>query len=1172
MISINSTLVRTMMCGVVICFAVLTAQAQFTAGVQGTVSDSTGGLVPDVKITLTNTATGQSQTTTANIEGFYRITGLSPGTYTLTAEKTGFKKQLFENLQVEAEATQGFDILLTTGEISEVVTVTETTSQALETENGNVSRAITTREIQQLPQVGRDPYELLRLAPGVFGDGARSGGGDAVNLPNTTGPGGSNNSIFQTENQVQISANGQRLSSNNFQIDGVSVNSFNWGGAALVTPNQESVKEVRVLSSTYSAEDGRNSGAQIKVVSQEGTNDFHGSAFFKYNSPKLNAFNKFGGPGAPPERVNDYIRQFGGSLGGPLYLPRFGEGGPSTFGGPNKSFFFLSYEGLRNTVNSTGRAFVETPEFRSLVQTLRPGSVTSRIFGSAGVVPRVIGVFAPSCGVFGNDANRCRVVSGGLDIGSPTGAVGQYVPTIVDPLPTGGGFDGIPDIQEIQFALPGQNRGNQYNARLDFTPTEKDSFTASTYITRQDNLGSDGAAAGRPIADLPFKPTNVSGTIVYRRLLSASTFNEARLNGTRFSLDQQKDASNTNFGIPRVEVEGLPFDRIRFGAPRSENTPGILAQNIFEFSDTLSHLIGNHSLKFGAVFRHEQDNSDSSGGSRPVYSFSGLFNLANDTPIFEGINADPRTGFPADAQRYFRTNYWSGFVQDDWKARPNLTLNLGMRYEYYSPLKEKDGRLSNLFFGSQGLLNSRVTPVDQLSEPDRNNFAPRLGFAYSPNFRVFGLGSEEGSSTVIRGGFGIAYNRIPVAPVANARGNPPFFARYGICCGTEPTSFSSPFANGQILYALGASNSVTSYPRNPALGQGINPATGAPNSGSVEIYGAPQDLPNPYVYTYSLEVQQELPAKLVGTLGYQGSTGHKLIRLVNQNFLYPNNPSFFAVYFTTPDVNSNYNALNANLTRRFANGLQFQANYRWSKSIDQLSYEGPGFVTNQTYPQDNRTERGPSDFDVRHFFNFSALYELPFFRQRHDLVGSLLGGFELTSVVTARTGFPFTPVVGGCTSTPGGPALCPVRPQGYSGPTDIDTSDDAFITGSNFPGGGAPFFTVFEQANNTVAPPGIGRNSFRGPNYLNVDLSVVKQTRLGFIGETANLELRANFFNVFNILNLTSFAFGSDATTIGFFDPRGPNEPGVLTNNPRVGRATDGLSGRVVELQARFRF
>ncbi|MGH9880856.1 MAG: TonB-dependent receptor domain-containing protein, partial [Pyrinomonadaceae bacterium] len=369
--------------------------------------------------------------------------------------------------------------------------------------------------------------------------------------------------------------------------------------------------------------------------------------------------------------------------------------------------------------------------------------------------------------------------------------LGQYVPFSQ---PTGGGFDGIPDIQEIQFALPTQNRGNQYNARLDFTPTEKDSIALSTYITRLDNLDSDSAAQSRPIADLPFKPLNTSGTILYTRIISSNTLNEARFNATRFSVDQQSDDSNTNFGIPRVEVEGLPFDRIRFGAPRSENTPAILAQNIFELSDTLSKVVGNHALKFGVAYRKEQDNSDASGGSRPIYSFSGLFNLANDTPIFEGVNVDPRTGAPADAQRYFRINYYSGFVQDDWKARPNLTLNLGLRYEYYTPLSEKEGRLSNLFFGSQGLLNSRVVAVDQLYEPDRNNFAPRVGFAYSPRFKALGFGSETGESTVIRGGFGVAYNRIPVAPLANVRGNPPFFARFGICCGTSPADgFGAPF-------------------------------------------------------------------------------------------------------------------------------------------------------------------------------------------------------------------------------------------------------------------------------------------------------------------------------------------------------------------------------------------
>jgi hypothetical protein len=1161
---------RAFVCGLFLLLPLISANAQFRANIQGTVADSTGAVVPDAAVTLTNKETGAKQTTQSSGDGFYRITGLPPGSYSLVVEKSGFKKQVFENVVVNAEDTQGIDVQLTAGEVAESVTITEETAQAIETENGNVSRALTTREIRQLPQVGRDPYELVRLTPGVFGDGARASNGQAVNLPNTTGPGGSNNSIFQTENQVQVSVNGQRLSANSYMIDGVSVNSFNWGGAALVTPNQESIKEIRILSASYSAEDGRNSGGQTKVVSQGGANDVHGSAFFKYNSPKLNAFNKFGGPGAPPVRVNDYIRQFGGSIGGPLYLPRFGEGGPTTILGRNQAFIFFSYEGLRNSNTGVERRFAETAEYRALVQQLRPGGITASILSQPGIVPRTINVLTPSCAVFGNDPTRCRVVPGGLDIGSPTGALNQYVSL---GNPTGGGFDGIPDVQEIQFSLPGFDRGNQYNLRLDFMRTTKDNLTLSTYITRQNNLNSDAAAQGRPIADLPFKPLNVSGTIIYRRIISATSLNELRFNGTRFSVDQQRDATNTNFGIPRVEVEGLPFDRIRFGADRSENTPGILAQNIFEISDTLTKVIGNHGFKFGGVYRLEQDNSDSSGGSRPIYSFSGLFNLANDTPIFEAINADPRTGDPADAQRYFSTNYYAFFVQDDWKVRPNFTLNLGLRYEYYSPLKEKDERLSNLFFGPNGLVDSRVVVVDELYEPDKNNFAPRIGFAYSPRLRFLGLDSETGDTTVIRGGFGIAYNRIPVAPLANVRGNPPFFGRFNICCGTAVTDFGSPFAGGQILYALGSSNSVTSYPRNPALGGGINPATGGPNSGAVEIWGAPLELPNPYVYAYSLEIQQELPGYLTATIGYQGSAGHKLIRLVNQNFLFQNNPAFFQVFFTTPDVNSNYNALNVNVVRRFTRGLQLQANYRWSKSIDQLSYEGPGFVTNQTFPQDNRTERGPSDFDVRHNFNLSGLYELPFFRTENGWKRTVLGGFEVTGIVTYHTGLPFTPVVGGCTSTPGGPQLCPVRPQGYSGPTDFDTSNDAFITGSNFPGGGAPFFTVFDQANNTVAPPGIGRNSFRGPKYFNVDLSLVKHTRLGgFLGELSDLELRANFFNVFNQLNLKPFEFGGDAVTIGFFDPRGPNEPGVLTNNPRFGIATAGLAGRVVELQARFRF
>src|SRR5215203_3118139 len=358
--------VRICACGLFLLCAMITAHAQFRAGVQGTISDSNGALVPHAKVILKDLETGKVQETNSSGEGFYRISGLAPGKYELTVEAAGYKKSVSENVTVNAEKVQGVDVILEIGDITAVVTIADEATQQLETENANINKAITTNEVKRLPQTGRDPYELARLTPGVFGDAGRSSNGNSSGLPNSTGPGGSGNSIFQTENQVPITANGQRISANNFQIDGVSVNSLTHGGAAVVTPNQESVKEIQISSATYSAEDGRNSGAQIKVVSQNGTNDFHGSAFIKYNSPKLNAFNKYPndfGRGRT-ERVERFFRQFGGSLGGPVILPRFGEGsGPSTYNLRDRAFFFLSYEGLRENSTTPTTTYVETPQF-----------------------------------------------------------------------------------------------------------------------------------------------------------------------------------------------------------------------------------------------------------------------------------------------------------------------------------------------------------------------------------------------------------------------------------------------------------------------------------------------------------------------------------------------------------------------------------------------------------------------------------------------------------------------------------------------------------------------------------------------------------------------------------------------------------------------------------------
>ena len=297
-----------------------------------------------------------------------------------------------------------------------------------------------------------------------------------------------------------------------------------------------------------------------------------------------------------------------------------------------------------------------------------------------------------------------------------------------------------------------------------------------------------------------------------------------------------------------------------------------------------------------------------------------------------------------------------------------------------------------------------------------------------------------------------------------------------------------------------------------------------------------------------------MPYDLVGTLGYQGSTGRRLIRLVDQTLITPiSGASFSNVFFPQPDVDSQYNGLNARLVRRFANSFQFEANYRFSTSRDHLSYEGPGGDTNQTNPGDRDSEYGYSDFDVRHHFTASGTYETNFFRGGNSVMRAIFDGFQINGILTKSTGFPYTPKFFADLRQPSGRFFGPIRPTGYNGNALDDTSDDAFIRpGGNFPGGGALYFTLTPNA-----PPGIERNSFRGPGYFNVDMSVAKKIAIPFVNETSNLELRANLFNAFNMLNLAP---------IRFF------EGGSIITDPNFGRSLRGLSGRVIELQARFRF
>jgi hypothetical protein len=587
------------------------------------------------------------------------------------------------------------------------------------------------------------------------------------------------------------------------------------------------------------------------------------------------------------------------------------------------------------------------------------------------------------------------------------------------------------------------------------------------------------------------------------------------------------------------------------------NTPGDITEKQFDFRDVLNKVVGNHGLKFGAEYRIDRNRNFEIGGARPLYSFFRPWNFANGAPIFEQYTANS-SGKPIANNTPFRTSDVGLFVQDDWKFRPNLTLNLGLRWEYFSPVTATDGPIGNLILDSAGgLAGAKISTSSQLTDKDLNNFGPQVGFAWSPNML-----HEKG---VLRGGFGIGFDRLPNALLANARRNPPNGSIYGICCGISgvaPDDWSTPFVGGLITYVASSDNTIFGYPANPLIGKGTNPANGLPNSGAVEIYGAPRNLPNAYTYRYSLEGEYELPGKLVGTVGFQGSAGHKFVRIVPEHIVGSSlNPNISAAFFASPDTNTNYNALLTNLRRRFSQGVEFSINYRFSKSIDNTSWESPCGCTNQSFPLDQKQERGPSDFDVTHYLVASALWELPVFRGQSDWKGRLLGGWQINPIVTWHSGFPWTPRIFAGLRGPNG-FFGDLRPTQYFGGQPLSNTNDHFLQpGGIFPGGGSAFFSTTTNGDDPrLNPPGIGRNRFRGPRYFASDMSFVKRfvlPKAGFLGENANVDVRFNVFNIFNKLNLAPFNAASDSTRV---------------NLATFGVATAALAGTTAEFQIRFSF
>ena len=515
--------------------------------------------------------------------------------------------------------------------------------------------------------------------------------------------------------------------------------------------------------------------------------------------------------------------------------------------------------------------------------------------------------------------------------------------------------------------------------------------------------------------------------------------------------------------------------------------------------------------------------------------------------------------------------------------KPNLTVNLGLRWEYFGPFHEKYGNLATAVLGASPdqLTDIRLRLGGNLYNADKHNFGPQIGFAWSPNSLPL-LHHDFQNRLVVRGGFGLGYNRTEDAITLNALSNPsPLFASFTLF---EPN----------IVYAAPSDpHQFAPYPANPNAKLTFNPTTNLPASGAPVILSAfPSTLLSPYTYRYSLEAQYDLGHSMVATVGYDGSSSHRLLRWVYQGQILfaPQNPQVEQLFYWPDDVDGNYNALMTELKKRFSHGFELDAQYTYSKSMDESS---TNYYFDQ-YPFTAQAAYGPSDYDATHNLKLWGLWTSKIFSDQHSWQGEIADGWTLSGIFDAHSGFPWTPFYGvdvadggnTCSLLFTNSGYCSVRPAAYLGGAGTDYSNAALESGptpgnssaynNNFSKGPSSYFTPPALTTTGLPPvPGVGRNSFRGPRYSSMDFTIAKGfglPKMPVLGEGSKLEVRFNFYNLFNQVNLASL--GSQFIGLIVVNP----ETGVQTNpttandNHGFGQVCCGLAGRVIEAQARFNF
>ena len=1033
-----------------------------TGTIVGTVRDNSGAVVTNAAVTVRNQETNAVRRVQTNETGDYTVPLLPPGKYEVIVESTGFRRAVFKDIALAVDQTVRLDVSLQIGEMNQQVTVSES-APLVQTDTSTIGQVVEGDQVKTLPLNERNFVAFALLVPGA-------------QLP-------SEGSLDSTQGQA-LSVNGARETANNFLLDGVDnqdlvINQYS------VLPMTDAIEQFKVQSSTYSAEFGRSGGAQINVVLKSGTNQFHGEGFEFLRNRHLDAKNFFDLPNCTSTSTP-------GSCGDIPRLDRSQLGG--TFGGPvihDKTFFFVAYELLHLREASTRQATVPSQVQLATALTAVPAAQRN----PAGL----------------NTLNLYPAANVGAD------------------LSTSNLFVASPVIK---------NREQEFVVKVDHHINDTNTLSGHFALSYGNRFSPYDLLA--PFTNLPGYGTTVitqgqNGGGTWTHVFNTRLVNELRVGYNKergfFSQTDKTDHNKAlgfpdvltkpvDLGFPNVSIAG--FDGI--GQPT--NTPQDHPTTTLHIADNLAWnpalMGGRHQLKFGFEMRPYWYNLLFDIIARGFWAFNGgpAGNALNPTrnPLIQLLQGTPdfALGVSGDSNMVITTTSYGGYVQDDYRLSPHFTLNLGLRYEYNSPPVEIHNKFSvpdlspnaltcspkpNCQFivaGTHGLPRGTYSP-------DRNDFAPRLGFAWRP------LGNDR---FVLRSGYGIFYDLVILNANLEAELNPPFFS---------VVFFSNNAANNLTI------QNILSQPA------GQNPA---------QPSFMARNFKDAYMQQWNLDVQYELKRDLLLDVAYVGSKGTSLLvaRDINQSPLGGTAPfpAFGQITMNSSEGDSSYHALQVRSEKRTAHGLAFLASYTFSKSLDDASglfgtRAEPGYPQNSF---DLSADRGLSNFNVKHRFVLSSIYQLPFgtgqrWLAKPGMVYHLLGNWQISGILALQSGQPFSVNRGVDQSGTGTIALGNIDRPDLVGNPNVG-GQVAANPGCNAP---VQVHTVANWINPCafVAAPGsfgnAGRNFLIGPDYKNVDFSVLKDVHLG--SESRLLQFRVEFFNIFNHPNFDLPSTNFDGNAFG---------------------------------------